>query len=139
MSKKNEYKTKLRIYYEDTDAGGIVYHSKYLNFAERARTEFLRDKKIEQNTLIEKYGIIFVVKSLKIEYLSAARLDDIISIKTKIHDLNKVKVDFEHLIFKRNTTLAKIRVRVCCVNKNKKICRMNDKVYATLKIGKENL
>ena len=124
---------KVRIYYEDTDSGGIVYHSKYLNFAERGRTEYLRKRNLEQNEIRKEYEIIFVVKALKIDYLGAAYLDDIIVVKTEICQLNKAKVIFEQAIMKEKIILAKIKATVVCINKNRKICRMNDKIYDTLK------
>ena len=124
---------KVRIYYEDTDSGGIVYHSKYLNFAERGRTEFLRKRNLEQNEIRKEYELIFVVKALNIKYLGAAYLDDIIVVKTEISQLNKAKVIFEQAIMKEKIILAKIKATVVCINKNRKICRMNDKIYYTLK------
>ena len=124
---------KVRIYYEDTDSGGIVYHSKYLNFAERGRTEFLRKRNLEQNEIRKEYELIFVVKALNIKYLGAAYLDDIIVVKTEISQLNKAKVIFEQAIIKEKIILAKIKATVVCINKNRKICRMNDKIYYTLK------
>ena len=132
IEKQNEI--KIRVYYEDTDAGGIVYHSRYLNFAERARTEFLRKINLEQQVIKEKYGTIFVVKSLKIDYLNFARLDDLLLIKTNICDLNKAKVNFQQLIYKEKSIITKLKVTVCCINNNRKISRMNDKMYATLKL-----
>ena len=86
---KRPFEIQVRVYYEDTDSGGIIYHSKYLNFAERARTEFLRNKKLEQKILQERYGILFIVKSLDINYLNIAFLDDFLIIKTKISKLTK--------------------------------------------------
>jgi len=140
MSVKNQNQIKVRVYYEDTDSGGIVYHSKYLNFAERGRTEFLRKRKLEQQTIKKKFGIVFVVKSLNIDYLSFACLDDLLVIKTVICDLNKAKVNFQQFISKKKLIIAKIKVTVCCINKNRKISRMNDKMYDTLKkIGKETI
>ena len=124
---------KVRIYYEDTDSGGIVYHSKYLNFAERGRTEFLRKRNLEQNEIRKEYELIFVVKALNIKYLGAAYLDDIIVVKTEISQLNKAKVIFEQAIIKEKIILAKIKATVVCINKNRKICRMNDKIYDILK------
>ena len=132
IEKQNEI--KIRVYYEDTDAGGIVYHSRYLNFAERARTEFLRKINLEQQVIKEKYGTIFVVKSLNIDYLNFARLDDLLLIKTNICNLNKAKVNFQQLIYKEESIIAKLKVTVCCINNNRKISRMNDKMYATLKL-----
>ena len=134
MSIKKNNQIKIRVYYEDTDAGGIVYHSKYLNFAERARTEFLRKINLEQQVIKEKYGTIFVVKSLNIDYLNFARLDDLLLIKTNICNLNKAKVNFQQLIYKEESIIAKLKVTVCCINNNRKISRMNDKMYATLKL-----
>ena len=67
MDLKKEHHLSVRVYYEDTDAEGIVYHSKYLNFAERARTEFLRSYNLDQSTIEKKYGLIFVVKLINIE------------------------------------------------------------------------
>ena len=140
MSVKNQNQIKVRVYYEDTDSGGIVYHSKYLNFAERGRTEFLRRKNLEQQIIKEKFGMVFVVKSLNIHYLSFACLDDLLVIKTVICELNKAKVNFQQFISKKKLIIAKIKVTVCCIDKNRKISRMNDKMYDTLKkIGKETI
>ncbi len=140
MSVKNQNQIKVRIYYEDTDSGGIVYHSKYLNFAERGRTEFLRRRNLEQQIIKEKFGIVFVVKSLNIDYISFACLDDLLVIKTVICNLNKAKVNFQQFISKKKIIIAKIKVTVCCIDKNRKISRMNDKMYDTLKkIGKETI
>ena len=67
MDLNKDHHLSVRVYYEDTDAEGIVYHSKYLNFAERARTEFLRSYNLDQSTIEKKYGLIFVVKLINIE------------------------------------------------------------------------
>ena len=124
---------EARVYFEDTDAGGIVYHSKYLNFAERGRTEFLRKKNLEQRQLKEKYGFSFVVKSLNIDYLGSSFLDDLLIIKSYVSSLNKAKVNFLQLILKQNEIIARVDVTVCCVNKNRKISRMNNHIYDILK------
>tara|TARA_A100001015_G_scaffold304344_1_gene395399 strand:- start:680 stop:1096 length:417 start_codon:yes stop_codon:yes gene_type:complete len=119
----------VRVYYEDTDAGGIVYHTKYLNFAERARTEFLRKRNLEQHSVYTKFGIYFIVKSIDISYLKVSYLDDLLKIKTTIIALNRAKVNFFQLITNNNTNIAKIKVTVCCINKNRKVARMNDALY----------
>ena len=98
MKFKKCHELNIRIYFEDTDSGGIVYHSKYLNFAERARTEFLRKVNLHQSIIEKKYGLIFVVKNLNIQYISYACLDDCLVVKTKILELNKAKVVFSQLI-----------------------------------------
>ena len=90
-------KISIRIYYEDTDAGGIVYHSKYLNFAERARAEFLRNLSLEQTYIKEKYQIQFVVKNLKVSYMYSCKLDDQINIVTDLESTNRAKLCFRHI------------------------------------------
>ena len=132
MDLKKEHHLSVRVYYEDTDAEGIVYHSKYLNFAERARTEFLRSYNLDQSTIEKKYGLIFVVKLINIDYVSIACLDDYLCIKTKISKLNKVKMIFSQLIYKSKNLVAKLEVTVCCLDKNRKVARMNNQIYATL-------
>ena len=129
---KKIFEIQVRVYYEDTDSGGIIYHSKYLNFAERARTEFLRTKKLEQQKLLKRHGILFIVKSLEINYLNIAFLDDLLVIKTKISELTKAKAVFKQIILKKDLIIASLRVVVCCINKNRKICRMSDNIYDTL-------
>ena len=73
----------LRVYYEDTDAGGIVYHANYLRYAERARTEALRDLGIPHATLVERYNLMFVVRRIKVDYLRPARLDESLAVLTE--------------------------------------------------------
>jgi acyl-CoA thioester hydrolase len=76
------YTLTLRVYYEDTDAGGIVYHARYLAFAERARTEALRQAGVPHAELVEGYGLIFVVHRVEMDYLRPARLDDELTVTT---------------------------------------------------------
>ena len=128
-----DHQFKIRVYYEDTDAGGIVYHSKYMNFAERARTEFLRKCHLDQSTIEKKYGLIFVVKYLNINYVNYSSLDDFLNVRTSISKLNKAKVVFSQLIYKNINLIATLEVTVCCLNKNRKVARMNDQIYDTLK------
>ncbi len=77
----------LRVYYEDTDAGGIVYHASYLRFAERARTEALRALGVPHAELAELCGLIFVVRRIKVDYLRPARLDDALAVTTRVASL----------------------------------------------------
>lgn len=89
----------VRVYYEDTDAGGIVYHSQYLNFAERARTEMVRTLGIAQNDLLDGgKGFAFAVRSLEIDYLKPARLDDLLVVETEVAALGGASVDFRQVI-----------------------------------------
>ncbi len=72
----------VRVYYEDTDAGGVVYHANYLRFAERARTEALRDLGVPHAQMLAEHGVIFMVQRVKLDYLAPARLDDLLTIAT---------------------------------------------------------
>ncbi|MDC0609568.1 tol-pal system-associated acyl-CoA thioesterase [Vibrio sp.] len=109
----------IRVYYEDTDAGGVVYHSNYLNYFERARTEMLRSEGISQQVLLEQ-NIGFVVRSLTIDYVKAAVLDDELTIKTHISEMKKVSLTFcQELVNDAGEVLCKAIVKVACINNKK--------------------
>src|SRR5580693_2433163 len=78
-----QHRYTLRVYYEDTDAGGVVYHASYLRYAERARTEALRDLRIPHAALIAQYGLMFVVRRIKVDYLRPARIDESLTVVTQ--------------------------------------------------------
>src|SRR5450755_2144290 len=77
----------LRIYYEDTDAGGVVYHANYLRFAERARTEALRDLGVPHAEMVERFGLMFMVHRVEVDYERGARLDEALTIETEVLDV----------------------------------------------------
>lgn len=85
----------VRVYWEDTDAGGIVFHANYLKYFERARTEWLRARGIEQSALREQTGGVFVVSDAQLRYLRAARLDDALTITTKIHEKGRASMSMQ--------------------------------------------
>ena len=87
-----KHDNNIRVYYEDTDAGGLVYHANYLKFAERSRTEMLRKIKIEQLKLKNEHNIHFVVKTLYIEFFKSAILDDLLKIKSVIKNVFKLLI-----------------------------------------------
>ena len=89
---------EYRVYYEDTDAQGVVYYANYLKFFERARTEYLRSLGYEQKNLMEK-GIIFVVRKVIVKYLLPANLDELIKIESKLIEVKKVSFDFLQTIY----------------------------------------
>jgi len=119
-----KHSNNIRVYYEDTDAGGLVYHANYLKFAERARTEMLRKVKIEQLLLKNDYNIQFVVKNLFIEFFRPAQLDDFLKIKSMILKVSSAKVIMEQTIYKKMTLLAKIDVTLGSVNTKGKPSRL---------------
>lgn len=115
---KNAHKTDIRIYYEDTDAGGVVYHANYLNFGERARCELLRDIGHECSKLEDEFGCIFVVKHIDIEYNRPAMLDDALEVITTIEKLKNTSFLAKHLIQKQGETICEMHVTLVCVDTN---------------------
>ena len=90
----NPFVWKVRVYWEDTDAGGVVYHSRYLNFFERARTEWLREKGVHQAKLAEEDNALFVIRHMDIDFLQAARLDDELDVTVHTVDARGVRMTF---------------------------------------------
>lgn len=107
----------IRVYYEDTDAGGVVFHSNYLNFFERARTEMLRALGHEQDALRADYGILFVVRSLQIDYLKPARFNDMLLVSARLIESKKASLVFEQEITRGDETLlCKGIFRIACLD-----------------------
>ena len=106
----------VRVYYEDTDAGGIVFYANYLKFYERARTEWLRSLGIQQQTLLDEESAIFVVRSAAIEYLSSARLDDEITLKLSIDKLGRASIQVAQQAWRGETLLSTANVKIGCVD-----------------------
>ena len=98
----SEFIWPVRVYYEDTDSGGVVYHSNYLNFMERARTEWLRSLQLEQDDIINEYGILFVVRSLSIDYMKPALFNEALLVKSTIQKLAKASIIFEQVILRQS-------------------------------------
>jgi acyl-CoA thioester hydrolase len=106
----------VRVYYEDTDAGGIVYYANYLKFFERARTEWLRSLGIDQQTLRDRDGALFVVRSANVDYVAAARLDDEVKLTLNVGKLGRASVEFAQQAWRGDTLLSSADVRVACVD-----------------------
>jgi acyl-CoA thioester hydrolase len=107
---------QVRIYYEDTDAGGIVFYANYLKFFERARTEWLRATGVNQQVLAEQDGAIFVVKRATIDYQAPAKLDDVLDLTLSIEKLGHASIQFAQQAWRGETLLASAQVRVGCVD-----------------------
>ena len=110
----------VRVYYEDTDAGGVVYYANYLKYIERARTEHLRELGFELATIANESGLVFVVKSVKADYLLPAFLDDTIEVQTSIELVRHASLIFAQKItnIEKNTVLFEAEVKVVSVLKN---------------------
>ncbi len=109
----------LRVYYEDTDTAGIVYYANYLRYLERGRTEWLRALGVEQLRLAEETGIVFAVRSLNIEYLKPARLDDQLAVLTELTLAGRAQVMLKQWIERGGETLVEATVRVACLDAKK--------------------
>ena len=105
----------LRVYYEDTDAGGVVYHATYLRFAERARTEALRDLGIPHAEMVERYTLMFMVRRVEIDYVRAARLDESLTVVTEALAVGGASVLLQQDVRSADGTCAMARVRLACV------------------------
>jgi acyl-CoA thioester hydrolase len=108
----------VRVYYEDTDAGGVVYYANFLKYFERGRTEYLRSIGFEQDELINNQGIIFAVRALTIDYIKPARFNQLLQINTKITAVKKVSLEFNQQITHDNHLLVTGDVRIACLDAN---------------------
>ena len=106
----------VRIYYEDTDAGGIVFYANYLKFFERARTEWLRAAGIGQQELLDQQGAVFVVRSADVDYHAPARLDDQLTLTLSIEKLGRASVRFVQQAWRGEQLLTSANVKVGCVD-----------------------
>jgi acyl-CoA thioester hydrolase len=106
----------VRVYYQDTDAGGVVYHSTYLDFMERARYEWLRDMGFDIHSLIQIHKVIFMVRSLNIEYFKPALLDDLLHITVQAAEIGRSRITLsQHVLRGGGVTLASATVHAVCV------------------------
>lgn len=115
-SKSIEATLHVRVYYEDTDAGGVVFYANYLKFLERARTEWLRELGVQQSQLVEEEGRMFVVHSLDMSYRKPARLDDLITIRSRVTRLGRASIHFEQRAERDGELLALGNIQICCVD-----------------------
>ena len=118
----------IRVYYEDTDLGGIVYYANYLRFIERARTEWLRDLGIDQIKMRNERDTVFVVTKLKVDYLLPAYFDDMLTVDTKIQIVSPVRAYFYQNIFRQEDVIFKAEVCVTCTSTSGKVQRLPEKI-----------
>jgi acyl-CoA thioester hydrolase len=112
---QSSHRYSLRVYYEDTDAGGVVYHANYLRYAERARTEALRDAGIPHAELVEQFNLMFMVNRAEIDYLRPAILDDTLVVETETSDVGGATVLLRQTVSSPRGVCATLRIRLACV------------------------
>ena len=108
----------IRVYFEDTDAGGMAYHANYLRWAERARTESLRDMGLPHHLLMERHDSILVVRRVEVEYWRPARLDDAIVVETRVIAVKGVTLSLDQRMVLGEATLAALRVELACIDRH---------------------
>jgi acyl-CoA thioester hydrolase len=121
----------LRVYYEDTDFSGRVYHASYLRFMERGRTEWLRALGFEHGALSGEQGLVFAVRGLQIEYLVSAVMDDLLRVETRLTGVRGAVIEFAQLILRRSERIAEAKVRVVAL-KNGRATRVPRELRARL-------
>ncbi len=112
---KTAFVYPVRVYYQDTDTGGVVYHGSYLNFMERARYEWLRDLGFTVDTMIHSHKMIFLIRSLSIEYFKPALLDDLLNITVEVVEIGRSRITLRQQILREQSTLASATVHAVCV------------------------
>jgi len=123
----------VRVYYEDTDAGGFVYYANYLKFAERARTELLRMSGARHRELMEELGLMLVVRHCEVDYLQPALLDDTLNVHTRIVEMRGASLRMEQVVRRDGVALARLWLRVACVTREGRPARIPDSVQTALK------
>ena len=122
----------LRIYYEDTDAAGIVYYANYLKFAERGRSELMRDIGIESKDLIAEHDVQLVVRSCNIDYVSPAKLDDRVEVHTRVIKVGGASMEGDQRVVRDGEELVRINILIACYGSNGKTARMPGELRAKL-------
>ena len=116
MIQTNIFQWPVRVYYEDTDAGGVVFYANYLKFYERARTEMLRAMGFEQDELIVNESVIFVVRSVQVDYLQPAKFNDLIHVSAEIGLLKSASLSFQQSIYRGEDKLSTANIRIACLD-----------------------
>lgn len=123
---------QIRVYYEDTDAGGVVYYANYLKFAERARTELLRTLGFENKTLRDNDGVLLVVHRIEADYLKSARLDDLLTVQTVMDEIRNSSFSMKQVITREGVALFNLTVRIVCINLDGRPLRVPEPLKAAL-------
>lgn len=106
----------VRVYWEDTDAGGLVYHARYLHFLERARTEWLRSRGYDQGRLSRDEDMVFTVRDMNIDFLRPARLDDMLSVRITLPECGRASFTVRHALWRGDGLLLTASARIACLS-----------------------
>ncbi len=120
----------VRVYYEDTDMGGIVYHANYLKFIERARSDWVRSLGLDQRSMLEDDGVVFVVRRIEADYLAPAHYDDALDVVTTVHSVTGVRLVMNQVVRRGDTELFRATVTVVCISANGTPARLPAQIRA---------
>jgi acyl-CoA thioester hydrolase len=121
-----KHQADYRVYYEDTDAGGIMYHGNFINFCERGRSELLRHVGIPASEVWDKTGVGFVVRHIDAEYTAMVKLDDLLNVFTVVTAMKNSSFTMEQEVFCQNKAVFKMDVTIVCIDKKGKPTRIPD-------------
>ncbi|MCM2344454.1 MAG: tol-pal system-associated acyl-CoA thioesterase [Alphaproteobacteria bacterium] len=127
----------IRVYYEDTDAGGIVFYANYLKFAERGRTEYLRECGFENKSLMDMQGVIFVVRRVEADYLTPTYLDDMLRLETVVTEIKNASFTMKQSLFRHNELVFCANVILVCVDRSGKPVRLPDELRSVMMESQE--
>ena len=122
----------VRVYYEDTDAGGIVYHANYLKFAERARSEWVRALGLDQKRLREERGLIIVVRRMEVDFLRPALYDDLLEVTTTLRELGGARIELDQAVLRGDEKLFAAAVTLVCVGADGRAARLPEDLRTLL-------
>ncbi len=124
---KQVFATKVRIYYEDTDSGGVVYYANYLKYYERARTEYLRSYNFNQSILKKEKNLVFAVSEINVNYIKPLFLDDVIKVTCSIEKISKTSINFVQRITNQDDiSISSALCKIVCLNENFKPTKIPD-------------
>ena len=129
------HRHRIRVYFEDTDAGGMVYYANYLKFAERARTEMLRSAGISHARMVADDGLMLVVRRCSAEYLRAARLDDELEIETRLVECAGASLTLDQRIQRGAELIVAVNVTIACVTRDGRPTRLPERIRAAIAIN----
>lgn len=129
---KGTHRFPVRVYYEDTDAAGIVYYANYLKFAERARSEALRLCGYAQSELLSEQKLGFVVRRCTADFLKPAMLDDLLTIETRLNDISRISIRMQQTITRGAETLVTLEVKLVAVGEGMKVSRLPERLRNAL-------
>jgi len=116
MSRAKIFSLPIRVYFQDTDAGGVVYHASYVNFMERARTEWLRTHGYSNAGLMKEFGSVFVVRSLKLDYFKPALLDDLLEVTAQVKDIGRSRISLLQSVCRDDEVLTEAEIHLVYVS-----------------------